>query len=453
MGLRTPINRMVLYVVAVYFICCTAAPATAGESDKVSVTGKEKKEVIVKIAKEVVQKYIFPDTAEKIKAHLLLQLKNGAYNKINGAEEFARQVELDLRKVSKDKHFRMEFNPEAATELIRMNSRTPEEKKEAEEKLEAEEAKINHGFHTLKILPGNIGYLDLRFFGKYTYRGALETAVHAMNFLANADAVIIDLRKNGGGQPKVIQFLCSYFLEPGIHLNTLQYRYRNHNEALWTLPYVPGKRMTGTPLYILTSGWTFSGGEAFAYHLKHLKRTTLVGEKTRGGAHDQIRIPVADKYILQVGVGRAVNPVTGTNWEAKGVIPHINVPQKDALDKAQLMILNKKRGLETGKTELAVLDFAIGQIRARLIPAEVDEVILKKYAAEFYSWKIRFENGRFYMHRKGTDYNLIPISENLFSVEGIDHYQISFKLKPDGTPEMLILVWDDGFKSFLARSK
>ncbi len=436
-----------------FFIYLCMIPLSADSGKKTGIKKEVKARVIAAVAREVVEKYIFPDIAEKIKEYILSMQKKGEYRDLKTAEDLSHRLEQDLRKVSKDRHFRMGYSPETAERIITMSSRTDKEKAAAEKKLEEEEAKINYGFRAVKILPGNIGYLDLRYFGKHTYRPALQTSVHAMNFLSNSNAVIVDLRRNGGGQPKVIQFLCSYFLKPGIHLNTLHYRYKNLNEQLWTLPYVPGKRMIDKDLYILISSWTFSGGEAFAYHLKHLKRATLIGEKTRGGAHDEIRISPGDGFVLQIPVGRAVNPVTHSNWEGVGVSPHIQINSKDALDKAQLLILNKLKTTETEKEAKAAIDFAIGEIKARLMPMTVDEKILKKYTGEFYSRKIRLENGKFYMHRKGVNYKLIPISENLFSVEGVDDHQISFDLNPDGTSRMLILVWDDGFRSIIARSK
>jgi len=388
-----------------------------------------------------------------MKKFIVTKLIKGDYKHLNSAADFAHQLEQDLREVSKDKHFRVEYNPETAQAIIKMNSLTEDERAAAKKKMEEEEAKINFGFKAVKILPGNIGYLDLRYFGKHVLNPALKMAVHAMNFLSNSNAVIIDLRRNGGGLPKVIQFLCSYFLEPGIHLNTLHYRYKNLREQFWTLPYVPGKRMVNTDLYILTSGWTFSGAEEFAYNMKNLKRAVLIGEKTRGGAHDEIQVSIREKYVLQIPVGRAINPITNTNWEGVGVEPDIKTAEKDALDQAQLLILDKLKAAQTDKAQIASLDFAIGEIRARLNPVKVAEKILQKYTGEFYSRKIKLEDGKFYMHRKGVNYKLIPISKNLFSVEGVDDHQISFELNPDGTSKTLILVWDDGFRSFISRSK
>ncbi len=442
-----------LFVTLFFHFCLLSGPLAADTGEKTVINKKEKAQIIETVNQQIVEKYIFPDIAEQIKKYIAGKLKNGDYKKLKTAADFAHQLEQDLRRVSNDRHFRIEFNPEAAKDITKTNSQTDEERAAVEEKLEREDGKINFGFKTVKILPGNIGYLDLRYFGKYVLRPALETAVHAMNFLSNSDAIIIDLRRNGGGRPKVIQFLCSYFVKPGVHLNTLYYRYKNLKEQFWTLPYVPGKRMVDKDLYILTSGWTFSGGEEFAYNLKNLKRATLIGEKTRGGAHDEKQVSIGDQFVLQIPVGRAFNPVTNTNWEGVGVEPDIKIAEKDALDKAQLMILNKLKDSETEKTARAAIDFAIGEIRVRLMPVSVNEEILRKYTGEFYSRKIRLEKGVFYMHRKGINYKLTPISDILFSVEGVDDHQISFDLNPDGTPKALVLVWDDGFRSIITRSK
>jgi C-terminal processing protease CtpA/Prc len=185
------------------------------------------------------------------------------------------------------------------------------------------------------ILPGNIGYLKLNGFVDAQIAG--PTAVAAMNFLANADALIVDLRDNGGGSPSMIQLLSSYFFEERVHLNSFYIRRTDEWEEFWTHDQVQGPRMTEMPIFVLTSGRTFSAAEEFTYNLKNLERATIVGETTRGGAH-----PVTGSTIpfdgftigMTIPYGRAVNPVTGTNWEGTGIDAHIEVPADDALDAA-----------------------------------------------------------------------------------------------------------------------
>jgi hypothetical protein len=162
-----------------------------------------------------------------------------------------------------------------------------------------------------------------------------------MNFLANCDAIIIDLRQNGGGDPSQIQFITSYLFGSPTHLNDIYTRSENKTENFWTLPYVPGKKLEKADVYVLTSSFTFSGAEEFSYNLKNLKRATVIGETTGGGAHPTEPKIVQGKFILSVPYARAINPITKTNWEGVGVTPDIQVPADKAFDKAYLLALEK----------------------------------------------------------------------------------------------------------------
>ena len=163
----------------------------------------------------------------------------------------------------------------------------------------------------------------------------------AMNFLANADAVIIDLRRNGGGSAEMIQLISSYFLKERTHLNSFEDRGLDTMTQSWSFHYVPGKPMFETDLYILTSERTFSAAEEFTYNMKNLKRATIVGETTGGGAHPGGMRIVNDGFLVWVPTGRAVNPISKTNWEGTGVSPDVAVARDKALEKARALALEK----------------------------------------------------------------------------------------------------------------
>ena len=247
-------------------------------------------------------------------------------------QEFAVTVTNDLMSVHRDLHLSVRFNPN----WVKDERGRKELDEEAIRIQERRSRTTNYGFNEIKILPGNIGYLRLDSFSYDT--GAQDAAVGAMSFLSNADAVIIDLRRNGGGSPEMVQFLCSYFLgNPRQHLNSFSYKDPDKLTQYWTYTYLPGKRLDKVDLYLLTSDSTFSAAEEFAYNLKNLKRATVIGETTGGGAHDNKFVILTDNFYMSLPFARAINPVTKTNWEEVGVEPDIKVSQDKALETAQVM--------------------------------------------------------------------------------------------------------------------
>ena len=197
----------------------------------------------------------------------------------------------------------------------------------------------NYGFEKVERLAGNIGYLDLRGFMPAAL--ARDTGAAAMNLLANSEALIFDLRNNGGGDPEMVAFLTSYLYGPTpVHLNDLYFRPADRTTEFWTLKEVPGRRMPDKDVYIVTSHRTFSAAEEFTYNLKNLKRATIVGENT-GGAHPGGPQKVNDHFAVWVPTGRAINPISKKDWEGDGVQPDVEVPAEKALKTAHLLALKK----------------------------------------------------------------------------------------------------------------
>lgn len=265
-------------------------------------------EIIGNLTTKLHAHYIFPEVAGKLEAALRERLASGAYDSITDPETFQRELTNYLHEVSHDKHLRLWYNPE------RLIGTSPEDNDVAQQKNGYLFAKHNNfGFAKVERLPGNIGYLDLRGFFSVEHGG--DTAVAAMNLLAPAYALIIDLRHNGGGWPAMVALITTYLFsgEP-VHLNSLYYREKDFMQQFWTLPYVPGKRFEGDAIYILTSSRTFSGAEEFAYNLQSLKRATIIGEVTGGGANPGDIFHIYGQFEAFISTGRAVNPITQGNW-------------------------------------------------------------------------------------------------------------------------------------------
>jgi hypothetical protein len=280
--------------------------------------------------------YVFPETAKKMEDALRAHQKKGDYDSIADGDDFAKRLTDDLQAVSHDKHLHVMFSP-APLPAEMGHEGPPDPKQEEEERKEMERA--NCGFDKAEVMEGNIGYLKFDFFANPKFCG--PTVVAAMNFLANVDAIIFDLRENGGGDPKMVAFISSYLFADRTHLNDLWTRKGDVTDQYWTDPFVPGKRLDGKPAFVLTSKETFSGGEEFTNNLKVLKRATIVGETTGGGAHPVSGHRIDDHFGIGVPFARAINPVTHTNWEGKGVEPDVKVEAAQALDTAKKLAAEK----------------------------------------------------------------------------------------------------------------
>jgi C-terminal processing protease CtpA/Prc len=324
---------------------------------------------------------------------------------------------------------------------------------EEEERMLARLRRNNFGFAKLEHLAGNVGYLDLRGFNEARWAG--RTAVAAMNFLAHSDAVIIDLRQNGGGNPSMIQLISSYFFDEPVHLNSFYIRDEDRTKQFWSHAFVDGPRMTDVDLYILTSARTFSAAEEFTYNMKNLERATIVGETTGGGAHPVRMVGFPDlKVRMSLPFGRAVNPITGTNWEGTGIEPHIAVPQAEALDVAHLEAL-RRLGEKTEDEEMkAALDWDIKRLSARTEPVTLDPERAAQYAGTYGPRQLTYEDGRLYYQRGDNPrIQAIPIDQVTFVFDEYDFFMLEVETDEDGKPTALIGHYRDGRTDRSARSE
>lgn len=307
-----------------------------------------KNEVIRNLNQEMQKKYVFPDVAKKVETMLLKRQKNGDYEKITSAEEFVYTLTEHLRAETHDKHLRVEYAPNGLSVTNEEASRSQDEevKRKVEERTVMRLKSINFGIERVERLPGNIGYLDLRGFGKPEIVGHAISA--AMALVNASDALIIDLRKNTGGSPDTVAMLSSYFVPAETHLSDIYNRAKDETRQYWTVPQTAGPRYDqNKKVYVLTSKDTFSAAEAFAYTMQSLKRTTTIGEVSGGGANPVNGVPLHTNFGALIPFGRGISPITKTNWEGVGVIPEVKVDAKDALKTAQELALKALLDAET----------------------------------------------------------------------------------------------------------
>ncbi|MGE0129889.1 MAG: serine hydrolase [Blastocatellales bacterium] len=327
-------NRLHVLICAFALVACLAAPSIAARASSQNgdtVDAGTRAEVIEGAIKALNDAYVFPETAKKMEQAIRERMRRKEYDSIASASSFAATLTAHLQEVSKDKHLRVIFDD--GSRPMFGGGPNPAER----ERARMMSAKRNFGFEKVERLSGNIGYLDLRGFENPEF--ATDTAAAAMNFLANTDALIIDLRQNGGGSPETVAFISSYLFEKRTHLNDIYERPTNTTREFWTREDVPGKRYGDKPVYVLTSKRTFSAAEEFTYNLKNLKRATIIGETTGGGAHPVNARRLGKNFLITVPFARAINPITKTNWEGVGVKPDVETSAERALKVAHLAAL------------------------------------------------------------------------------------------------------------------
>ncbi|NRB47648.1 MAG: S41 family peptidase [Saprospiraceae bacterium] len=345
-------------------------------SNAQTIDQKYQTEVVQQLNTLLEANYVFKDVAIKTTAHLNKQLKAGAFASKTDLSSFAEALTQEVQSINKDKHMRIWPTPP-----YEAPENTPERLVEEHlNRLERGRSMVG-GFKAVKKLDGNVGYFDLRGFAPVSIGAPI--ADQYMSLLSTSDAIIVDLRKNGGGSPAMVQYLCSYFFDERVHLNSLYWRQGDRTQEFWTLDEVGGKKLPDVPLFVLTSSRTFSGAEEFSYNMQTRKRATLVGETTGGGANPGGGFSINPDLTVFIPTGAAVNPVTGTNWEGVGVIPEVKTSADDALDKALELAkveAEKYKGNRNaeGKNMLLGMIKLLGEANAT---SNQDEVVTKVKAA------------------------------------------------------------------------
>lgn len=293
-----------------------------------------RKQVIAELGNKVKEVYVFPDKARLVAERLDARERSGAYRAAKDLDALSSMLTSDLRQPTGDKHLGVRYSVKPIPEDENVPEPTPEMDRKFADYLRS----TNYGIRKVETLPGNIGYIDLREFSATRFAKPALSAM--MTLVADTDALIVDLRKNGGGDPYAVAWMQSYLFDARTHLNDMHWREGERTDAFWTEADVPGKKFGGAKkVYVLTSRDTFSGAEEFSYNLQQLRRGTIVGETTGGGAHPGRSYRIHPHLGVFIPSGRAINPVSKTNWEGTGVVPDVKVKAADALRTAERLAL------------------------------------------------------------------------------------------------------------------
>lgn len=293
--------------------------------------------------------YVFPEKAREIETLLRQRQKDGAYDAMSDGDRFADQLEADIKSVAHDQHMFVGFSPQVLppdrTDAPDLRGRTaPDQDANALMRLAARIARSRQTFGVEKVehLSPRLGYLRMEAFAPPFL--SADRIASAMDKLADTDALIVDVRGGNGGHPAGVALLISYFVDQRTRLNDIWSRDTGKSTEFWTEDKLEGRRYGARkPVYILVDRETKSGTEDFAYTMQAMKRATVVGTRTWGGAHPGRPWRLGDHFIAGVPDARSINPITHSNWEGTGVIPDVEAASSDALKVAQELLQRRPR--------------------------------------------------------------------------------------------------------------
>src|ERR1700689_155131 len=303
------------------------------EERPATVTPQQADEIVDRLATGLTD-YVFPEIAESLQSHI--RAHRSEYRALSGSNALAARLTEDLRAVGRDNHLTVSFGEELGVQ----KEPTPAEKEHAR----AFDLANGHGIRSGRRLPGNIGYVDLAYFSPDPDAGTALAA--AMQLVSGTDALILDLRRNGGGSGETAMALLSYFFEEPTQLSSIVERKNGQSleRQKWTMPYVAGPHYLGKPAFVLTSLHTHSAAELCAYDLKNTHRATIVGERTAGDANGSSgEIALGSHFSAFIPNSQPRSPITHSNWQGTGVEPAVATPAADALLAASLLALKSSK--------------------------------------------------------------------------------------------------------------
>lgn len=401
------------------------------------LTESSRTTLIEQVAALLLDRYVLAETGKALSAHLSMELEKGTFDASTDPHDFARSVTEAMFSYCGDQHLELEYNP-----------KKDDSKTDRSSNLEAHFRRArnsNFGFTCVERLAGNIGYMEIRELPPVDLAGDI---VHgAMAFLGQMRSLIFDLRHCEGGSPAMVQLVISYLVEAEPRqISGIQWRKDDRRVEAWTLDDLPGTRMVDQDVYLLVSGVTHSAAEALAFDMQVMKRATLVGEPTRGGAHLTSIVPLGDNWFLRLPEGRAVNPITNSNWERTGVMPDIDVPPRQALMTAHHHALQRLLDQAVDPQDQLFLLWELETLEAQMNPVEVDPGLMASYSGSYGDWNITIGDGGLYA-KHHTTHKLTPISDTTFMVS--DTLRLRFEKDENGNPLRMHLLERDGTRTHL----
>jgi hypothetical protein len=378
--------------------------------------------VVEQVATLIEYNYFDATQAQSIAKDLRDANHAGRFDALTDPRDLAANLTARLQPL--DHHFYVRWSPPEAPK----SARTSADAEGSPLSLETLERRNAYGFRSVAMLPGAIGYIDMRSFADFSFNKpnepARKAAEAALTLVSNADAVIIDLRNNAGGSPTMVGYLVSAFTPPGANIYN-EFHHRDSSESERPKESYPNPRLN-VPLYILISGRTASAAESTAYTLQAAKRAILVGAVSGGAAHPGGEFPAGDDFFVFISTSTTVNPVTGANWEGIGVKPDVIVDPARALERAEMLALENI--LKSNQPEAAAVEtrWTLEALQAEASPARGPP--LADYVGTYAGAEISTENGTLALRRgRRPAWTLVRIRNDVFCVKDEPYRRVLFE--------------------------
>jgi hypothetical protein len=443
------------------------APPPAPLPAKLTLDAAMRTEILDRLCEQVLANYVEADTAKMIADQVRARAKSGAYDAITDPMKFSEAVTADMRKVNGDLHLGLRYDPAGSSPLAgamgtrrivkeggdgptvvrRVMPGGPAPGGGPPPGFMRQALEQNFGLTRVEVLPGNVGYLEISgFMGVEGYEQAVGDA---LRLLERTDAIIVDVRRNGGGNGEMSHLVFSHFL-PAEPVETIRVKSRDPEMSRLqkSVAEVPGPRRPDVPLYVLTSRSTGSAAEEFSFVLKNLKRATLVGDRTAGAGHMVNGYPLPHGFVAGVSITRVSDPRTGAEWEGIGVQPDQRVPAEQALGVAHGMALRAAAARAETEERRLTLERTAEWVEARDWPAPLSPALLTAIAGTYEGdRRVEVVNGRPFFSLAGRiPEELVPVGNGSFALRAT---RISFA---SGSPSPSVNVdRPDGTKGSYAR--
>nr|WP_321236765.1 S41 family peptidase [uncultured Psychroserpens sp.] len=408
----------------------------AQQSTIKSVTPKELNTIIDSISVIVKKYYIEPEIGEAIANHIHSKYQKGNYNGITNPQTLADSIQVDLRAINGDVHMSMKYR---SPREINIDGKPSEQ-------VNKTGLWTNYGLSEIKILDGNIGYLKIKHFTQHQYLNDIKPVItSAVESLKNTDALIVDVRNNGGGFEEMVAYYISYFFDTKdpIHLSDYRCSLHNHTYGVSTDPNVLGTKLPDIKLYVLVNANTGSAAESFAYMLKHLNRATVIGEVTVGAGNGASEHKINNRFSIYVSTEETINAITKTSFEKVGVIPHIKTTSAQAFPKGYRLALEYAKEKNTKEIDPSNYNHLISFISTPKSENSINQKYYSKLIGEYQGGNIHItitlENGVLFgqIRSKGGKIELTLLKDNIFKVGDINE-RIEFVFNKKGDVIQLI---------------